>query len=139
MGVVTSEEVHDILCTYAEKHRPQPQPDFSEYVFLTPTGRCVTHLSEDLLLLSKLFQTEYGEIKCTATEMRKLTSTKVAMESKDKTTVRALVSHMTHSTDTAKAYYQQLQGTSESVKVFNIINSKVPDAVPGKRPRRMKM
>ena len=50
--IVTPEEVHEILCTYVKKHRPQPQPECSDYIFLTPSGHRVTHVSEDLRLLS---------------------------------------------------------------------------------------
>lgn len=143
-NIVTSEEVHNILCTYIEKYRPQPQPEYSEYIFLTPGGHLVTHVSDDMRHLSKTFPTEHGEIVCTATQMRKLTATRIAQESKDETTVHEVATHMTHSTDTAKLYYQQLQSTSGSVRAFNMITQQpLQTALPQeplmvvKKPKRM--
>ena len=132
--IVTPEEVHEILCIYVEKHRPQPQPECSEYVFLTPSGHRVTHVSDDLRLLSKAVHTEHGEIVCTATQMRKLTATKIAQESTDESTVRTVAAHMTHSTDTVKRYYQQLQSTSDSAKAFKIITGMKPEKLLSEEP-----
>ena len=137
-NIVTSEEVHEILCTYVEKHRPQPQPQLREYVFLTPAGNLIAHISEDLRLLTKSFNTEYGEIKCTATKMRKLTSTHIAKQSTDEATVRRVAAHVTHSTDTAKIYYQHMQGTSDSIKAFDTITKRPAEAVPPKEKVHLK-
>ena len=40
-----------------------------------------------------------------------------------KATVRLVASHMAHAADTAKRFYQHLQGEKESVTVFNKISS----------------
>jgi hypothetical protein len=132
--IVTPEDVHDILCTYVKKYRPQPLPECSDYVFLTPAGHRVTHLSDDLRLLSNTIHTEHGELVCTATQMRKLTATQIAQESTDESTVRTVATHMTHSTDVAKSYYQQLQSSSASAKAFEIITEQQTDMVLSKEP-----
>ena len=56
---------------YVAKHRPSLQPENENYVFFTPGGRKVAHLSDDLRALSKDFPTELGVINGTAMEMRK--------------------------------------------------------------------
>ena len=66
---------------------PEAQEDCKQYVFLAPNGKKVGHLSEELKALSKDFPTEFGVLKVTATEMRKLTSTQVAKESTDEAAV----------------------------------------------------
>ncbi len=129
-NIVAPEHLHESLLSYVDKHRPHPQPENKEFVFLTPGGRLITNCSEDLRLLSKAFSTEHGELRCTPTKMRKLTSTQVAKESKEEATIQAVATHMTHSTDTAKHFYQQLQSTSASVKAFDLINRKQPELPP---------
>ena len=109
---------------YAEKHRPAPAEDCSEYIFLTPQGRKVAHLSDDLKALSKDFPTTLGVVNMTTTQMRKLTSTQVAAEGATDATIRTVATHMTHGADTARKYYQHLEGVSQSVAAFGEISRK---------------
>ena len=124
--LVVPAAIHDLIEGYVAKHRPAPQPENEDYVFLTPGSRKVAHLSDDLRALSKDFPTELGVINMTATEMRKLTSTTVATESHDEATVRNVASHMSHTTDTARRFYQHLQGEEKRVSAYATINNKHP-------------
>ena len=103
-----------MVCRYAEKHRPVSAEDCSEYIFLTPQGRKVAHLSDDLRALSKDFPTTLGVVNMTTTKMRKLTSTQVAAEGATDATIRTVATHMTHGTDTTRKYYQHLEGVGQS-------------------------
>ena len=89
----------------------------------TSTRRGGLHISEDLRLFSKDYPTELGVIEMTSTEMRKLTSTKVA-EERDDITVRVIASHITHTAETAKKYYQHIQGVGQSVAAYGAIGWK---------------
>ena len=124
--LVVPTAIHDLVEEYAARHRPSPQPENEEYVFLTPGGRKVAHLSDDLRALSKDFPTELGVINVTATDMRKMTATGVAEESTDEATVRNVATHMSHSADTARRFYQHLQGEERSVTAYTTINGKRP-------------
>ena len=70
-------------------HRPQPSEGCEEYLFLTPNGRRVTHLSEELSRLSRDFPTQHGVLKVSSTDMRKMSSTAVAA-TKDDATIRSV-------------------------------------------------
>ena len=120
--MVVPEHIHNLIVEYVEKHRPQAQPENEEYVFLTPGGRKVAHLSDELRALSKDFPTELGVIKVTATDMRKMTATEVAQTSGNEATVRNVASHMTHTAETAKRFYQHLQERERSVTAYTTIN-----------------
>ena len=103
----------------------------------------VAHLSGELKHLSRDFPTELGVLEVTATEMRKMTSTQVAKDSIDDATVRTVGSHMTHTTDTAKRFYQHLQGQKESVEAFRVINGdatkeELPCIAPPAKKQRQK-
>ena len=121
-----TDRVHKLLMEYTSKHRPKPQEGCEEYVFLTPQGRQVTHISDDLVALSKSFPTSLGVISVTATDMRKFTATHVAKDGATPETIRTVATHMTHSEDTAKRYYQHLQGADESVEAFSVMSRKRP-------------
>ena len=98
---------------------------YMKYVFLTPTGKQVTHISEELRLLSKEFPMELGEIRMTATAMRKLSATEVAKTS-DSGTVQSVASHMTHSANTADRFYHHIQGVSNSIAAYDVLMKKCP-------------
>ena len=51
-----------------------------------------------------------------------MTATAVAQTSGDKATVRNVASHMTHTAETAKRFYQHLQGRESSVTAYATIN-----------------
>ena len=57
--------------------------------------------------------------------MRKFTATHVAKEGATET-IRTVATHMTHSEDTARRYYQHLQGADESVEAFSVMSRKHP-------------
>jgi hypothetical protein len=90
-------------------------------VFLTPGGKQVSNLSEELSALSKDFPMVAGELKVTLTAMRKVAATKVAKESQDDRTVLMVATHMSHAPDTASKYYQHMKGENESVAAFSMI------------------
>ena len=100
-------------------HQEAPAEECEEYVFLTPQGRKVAHISDDLRALSKDFPTALGTIAMTATEMRKLTATNVAAAGSEEL-VRKVAAHMTHGEDTAKKYYRHIQGVAESVNKYEV-------------------
>ena len=54
--------------------------------------------------------------------MRKILATNVAATSDD-ATVRRVGQHMTHDTETAKRYYQQMQGRKNSVEAYEALNT----------------
>ena len=105
-NLIVTVRVHKLLTEYTSKHRPTPQEGCEQYVFLTPQGCQVTHISDDLITLSKSFPTSLGVISVTATDMRKFTATHVAKEGATAETIRTVATHMTHSEDTARRYYQ---------------------------------
>ena len=111
-----------MLVSYMEKHRPTPAPGSEQFMFLTPQGRQVAHLSDDLRALSKDFPTSMGVLKLTATNMRKLTATGVAAEGTEDM-VRKVAAHMTHGEDTARKYYRHLQGVAESVNAYTEVTA----------------
>ena len=119
-NLVVPEAIHEIVCLYVERHRPTPTtPESSDLVFLTPQGRAVAHLSEDLRLLSKDFPTALGEMTMTSTKMRKLTATHVATSGATDDTIRKVAAHMSHGTETARRYYQHIEGEMESLQAFD--------------------
>ena len=111
-----------MLVSYMEKHRPTPAPGSEQFVFLTPQGRQVAHLSDDLRALSKDFPTSMGVLKLTATNMRKLSATGVAAEGTEDM-VRKVAAHMTHGEDTTRKYYRHLQGVAESVNAYTEVTA----------------
>ena len=94
-NLVVVEAIHEVVCLYVEKHRPTPTPESTDFVFITPQGRVVAHLSEDLRLLTKDFPMALGEMKMITTQMRKLTSTHVAVSGAIDDTIRNGAAHMT--------------------------------------------
>ena len=118
-NLVLPEVHHHLIVEYIAKHRPIAAEGCEEYVFLTPQGRQVAHISDDLRALSKDFPTSIGTISVTATEMRKLTATNVAAEGTEDL-VRKVAAHMTHGEDTAKKYYRHIQGVAESVNAYEV-------------------
>ena len=120
-NLVIPQKFHDVLKAYI-KHRSMPAVGCEVYVFLTSTGKQVTHLSDELAHLTQSFPTEFGVIKMSSTEMSKLTSTNVALIS-DNATIRSIANHMTHNTGTKKQYYQKLQGEKISVNANETINN----------------
>ena len=124
-NLVVPEAIHEIVGLYVKKHRPTPTtPESSDLVFLTPQGRVVAHLTEDLRLLSKDFLTALGEMTMTSTQMRKLTSTHVAASGSTDDTIRKVAAHMTHGTDTARRYYQHMEEELQSIQAFDTIARK---------------
>ena len=108
-NLVVPKMIHEMVSRYAEKHRPSPAADFEGYVFLTPQGRQVAHIADELRALTKHYPTALGVVSMTTTQMRKLTATEVARDESDEA-VRTVATHMTHGHDTAKKYYQHLEG-----------------------------
>ena len=96
--VVVPEEMVDIFQSYIDHVRPTPSPGYEKLVFLTASGIKLAQTLEDLHCLSK----ELGEdVKITATTMRKLAATNVAL--KDAGEVNSVAKHMTHGVETARA------------------------------------
>ena len=58
-------------------------------------------------------------LNITATEMSKITATRVAEESSDEATVRNVASHISY---TVATFYQHIQGDERSVAVYTITN-----------------
>ena len=56
--------------------------------------------------------------------MRKLTATQVANDGASDEIVRNVATHMTHSADTARKYYQHLEGVAQSVEAYTEISRK---------------
>ena len=96
-NIVVPLEIHDRISAYISKHRPTPQEEAQECVFLTPGGYQVTHILEDLSALSRDFPTKYGRLNMMATEMQKLTATDIAKAGASNATIRELATH-THDT-----------------------------------------
>ena len=71
-------------------------------------------LSDDLRALLKDFPTECGVLNITATS--------VAEEGSDEATVRNVASHMSHTAETARTFYQNMQGDERSVATYTVIN-----------------
>ena len=113
------ESHHHLISEYIQKHRPTPAPGSEEYVFLTPQGKQVAHLSDDLRALSKDFPTTQGIIKVTATDMRKMTASDVA-EQESEEVLRNVAAHMTHGEETARKYYRHMQGVAQSVSAYEL-------------------
>ena len=113
---------------YVAQHRPVPAEDCQEFAFLTPQGRQVAHLSCELRVLSKDFPTSLGAINVTSTKMRKLTSTYVAANGASDATIRTVATHMTHAPDTARKYYQHLEGITKSVQAYDDITTRTRGA-----------
>ena len=67
---------YNLIQGYTEKARATPTEGCESYVFLTPTGRRITHLSAELRLLSTDFPTKAGVLEVTATQLRKLSPQK---------------------------------------------------------------
>ena len=61
-----------------------------------------------------------------------MSSTAVA-STKDDATIRSVANHMTHNPSTAKAYYQHVHGSKNSLQVYNTLNS-VPKVVENPAP-----
>ena len=122
---------------YLLKHRPTPAAGCEEFVFLTPQGRQVAHISDDLRALSKDFPTSMGTLKVTATEMRKLTSTNVAADGSEDM-VRKVAAHVTHGEDTARKYYRHMQGIKESVNAYKATATTSTSGIGQKRPAEEK-
>ena len=123
-NIVLPLEIHNIISAYVDKHRPTPQDEFAQLVFLMPGGRQVAHVSEDLSALSQEFPTQSGRLNVTATEMRKMTATDIARDGADNATIRELATHMSHSEMTARRYYQRIEGEDGSVRAFGAISGK---------------
>ena len=118
------EALAPLVSRYAEKHCPSPAADCEAgYVFLTPQGRQVAHIADDLRALTKDYPTALGIVSMTTTQMRKLTATEVARDGSDQV-VRTVATHMTHGPETAKKYYQHLEEVQQSVSAFEEISSR---------------
>ena len=110
--------IFSLMGKYIECHRPTPPVEgFEDYVFLTPGGRSVSHLSEDLTFLSKDFPTELGVLHVSTMDMHKLTATSVTGSSSDNT-MCIVVSHMSHVSKHQKKYYQHIQSEENSAQVY---------------------
>ena len=131
-NLVIPQKFHTLMTRYMTHHRPQPSEGCEEYVFLTPNGRRVTHLSDELARLSRDFPTQHGVLKVSSTEMRKMSSTAVA-STKDDAMIRSVANHLTHDPSTAKAYYQHVHGSKNSLQAYNTLNS-VPKVVENPAP-----
>ena len=75
--------------------------------------------------------------------MRKISATNVAATSDD-ATVRRVAQHTTHDAETAKRYYQQMQGRKNSVEAYEALNTiqvrpREDDAVEPNFPKKRKI
>jgi len=129
-NIVLPLEIHDIISAYIDKHWPIPKDEFTQLVFLTPGGRQVVLISEDLSALSRDFPTEHGRLNVTAKEMRKMTVTDFARKGAGDAMIREIATHMSHSEATARRYYQWLEGEEGSVRVYGSFSGKRPDEEP---------
>ena len=116
-NLVLPEAHHHLVSEYIRKHRPAAAAGCEDFVFLTPLGKQVAHISDDLRALSTDFRTPTGVLKVTSTDMRKLTCTNVSAEGSEEL-VRKVAAHMTHGENTARKYYRHTQGVEESVLAY---------------------
>ena len=147
-NLVAPENYHHMLGKYINKHRPKPSEGNEDYVFLTPQGKLVAHISDDLRSLSKDFPTSLGVLTVIATDMRKFTASEVAQDGSEEM-VRRVATHMTHGENTARKYYRHIQGVQESVDVYSEVTSRKRksecmdgdrnEPVVVKKPKRRKM
>ena len=123
--LVIPARIYRLVQVFIEKARATPAEGCEDYVFLTPSGRRLTHLSDDLRLLSRDFPTQFGTIDVTATHMRKLSATEMAKTTTD-ATCKVVAQHMTHDTVTARRHYTNLQSNEDSVAAFHALQRKRP-------------
>ena len=55
---------------------------------------------------------------------RKLTSTYVAANGASDATIRTVATHMTHAANTARKYYQHVEGVTKSIQAYDDISTR---------------
>lgn len=98
---------HFLTCTilYTNTQRESAATSQKNLGFLTPGGRKICQLSDDLWFLTKDYPSEFGVLSFTATDMRKASATYV-VESSSESERKVVAEHMSHDIMTANILCQ---------------------------------
>ena len=107
-----------------------PAPECEEVVFLTPQGKQVAHISDDLRALTKDYPTLLCVIKLTATKMKKIDGNRRGSRRLRGGRQKSCCPHDARG-NTARNYYQHLLGIAQSANAYAEIGKK-------RRPVKMK-